>query len=35
MNKTAVEGRSSADAQNNRHKPNGTVSGAIIITNGL
>ena len=25
----------SPDARNNRHKPNQTVSGAIIITNGL
>ena len=27
--------RKSPDARNNRHKPNQTVSGAIIITNGL
>ena len=26
---------SSPDARNNRHKPNQTVSGAIILTNGL
>ena len=27
--------RNSPDARNNQHKPNQTVSGAIIITNGL
>ena len=27
--------RNSPDARNNRHKPNQTVRGAIIITNGL
>ena len=27
--------RNLPDARNNRHKPNRTVSGAIIITNGL
>ena len=27
--------RNSPDTRNNRHKPNRTISGAIIITNGL